>query len=447
MDEVRYATRDGVHVAFRVLDGPADVDLVMVSAFNFPFEMLPEDPVGARLLEGLSSIGRLAVFDRRGVGLSDPIVDWERPLVDQWSDDLRAVIEAAGFSRPVIFGWDIVGVARRFAIRFPDACDRLILLTPVPSPSRHGDEWHDEFWQSMRQLTAGDGDLVGRSFPTRSRDPEFRTWLDRAGRAGASPASAARMIEANYEQLRAVPIEHHLVRVPTLVLTRPRNVTRPPGVVQRVADAIEGAQLVELPGDDDLAIGSDVDALVAEIARFVTGEVKVPPPSRTLCAVLFTDLVSSTERAAALGDERWKAVLNRHDDVARTAVGRRAGRVVKTTGDGVLAVLPTASAALDAAAQIRRSLEHEGLEVRIGIHVAEVEGRGDDIAGLGVHVAARIMSAAAPGEILVSTTIPAIIGGTARGFEPRGRHVLKGVPGEWDLFAATRDATDESGAR
>jgi class 3 adenylate cyclase len=440
MGDVQYARHEGTHIAFRVLDGPSGIDLVMVSAFNFPFEMLPEDPIGARLLEGLSSIGRLAVFDRRGVGLSDPIVDWERPLVDQWSDDLAAVIDAAGFVRPAIFAWDIVGVARRFVIRFPDACDRLILLAPLPSPSRDGDEWHDEFWQDMRQVTAGGGgDLIGRSFPTRSQSPEFRAWIDRAGRAGASPASALRMIEANYEQLRAVPIEDHLVRVPTLVLTRPRNRTRPSGVTERVANAIEGALLVELPGDDDLAIGADVDALVAETARFLTGEAKVPPPSRTLCAVLFTDLVSSTERAAALGDERWKAVLNRHDDVARTTIGRHAGRVVKTTGDGVLAVLPSATAALRAADQIRRSLANEGLDVRIGIHVAEVEARGDDIAGLGVHVAARIMGAAGPGEILVSGTIPPIVGESAFGFETRGRCTLKGVPGEWELFAASAE--------
>jgi class 3 adenylate cyclase len=160
-----------------------------------------------------------------------------------------------------------------------------------------------------------------------------------------------------------------------------------------------------------------------------------------LCAVLFTDLVSSTERAASLGDERWKQVLNRHDEVARAAIGRRAGRVVKTTGDGVLAILPSASASLLAAQQIRRSLALEGLEVRIGIHVAEVETRGEDIAGLGVHIAARIMSAAAPGEILVSATIPALtIGGTTN-YEPRGQHTLKGVPGRWDLFAATGDTT------
>jgi class 3 adenylate cyclase/alpha-beta hydrolase superfamily lysophospholipase len=439
MADVRYAERDGVHVAFQLLDGPDTVDLVMVSGFNFPFEMLPEDPIGARLLEGLSSIGRLAIFDRRGVGLSDPIVDWERPLVDQWSDDLRAVVEAAGFERPAIFAWDTFGVARRYAIRFPEACDRMILLSPVPSPSREHDEWYEEFWGQMRQTTAGGGDIASTAFPTRARDPEFRAWLDRAGRAGASPASASRMVEAIYEQLRAVPLEHHLVRVPTLVLARPRDGTHAPGVVQRVVDAIEGAQLVDLPGDDDLAIGGDVDALVAEIGQFLTGEAKVPRPNRSLCAVLFTDLVSSTEQAAAVGDERWTSVLNRHDEVARTAVGRCAGRVVKTTGDGVLAVLPSASAALQAGRQIRRALALEGLDVRIGIHVAEIEARGDDVAGLGVHIAARIMGKAAPGEILVSATIPAVAIGAGAEYEPRGSHTLKGVPGQWELFAAVDD--------
>ncbi len=439
MTDVRYAERDGVHIAYRVLDGPEGVDLVMVSGFNFPFESLPEDPIGARLLEGLSSIGRLVVFDRRGIGFSDPIVDWERPLVDQWSDDLAAVVDAAGLSRPAVFAWDTVGVARRFAIRFPESCGRLILLSPVPSPDREHDEWHETFWGEMRQTTAGQGDIVSIAFPTRARDPEFRAWLDRAGRAGASPASAARMVEAISEQLRTVPIEHHLVRAPTLVLARPRDQVHPRGVVQRVVDAIEGARLVELPGDDDLAIGSDVDALIAEIGRFLTGEAKVPPPRRSLCAVLFTDLVSSTERAAAVGDEQWAAVLNRHDEVARSAVERGAGRVVKTTGDGILAVLPSASAALQVARNIRRSLALDDLEVRVGIHVAEIEARGDDVAGLGVHIAARIMGAAAPGEILVSATIPAVAIGGGIEYEPRGTHTLKGVPGQWDLFAAVEE--------
>ena len=436
MAALQYAKHDDTHIAYQVLDGPAAVEIVMVSGFNFPIELLPEDPICARLLEGLSSIGRLVIFDRRGIGLSDPIVDWETPLVDQWSDDLATVIDAVGFTHPAIFAWDVFGVARRFAGKFPGVAEQLILLAPVPSPSQEGDQWHDEFWSELRTLTSGEGDdLIQRSFPTRSRDPEFRAWLDRAGRVGASPATAARIIEANFAQLRAVPIDHSLVRVPTLVLTRPLNDTRPPGAVQRVADAIDGAQLVELPGADDLVIGPDVDALVAEIARFVTGTASVPPPSRSLCAVLFTDLVSSTERAAELGDERWKSVLNRHDNVARTAVGRCAGRVVKNTGDGILAILPSATAALDAARQIRSALAQEDLEVRVGIHVGELEARGDDISGLAVHVASRVMSAANAGEILVSATVTGVAVGSAARFEPRGVHRLKGVPGEWELFS------------
>ena len=438
MADVQYARRDDTHIAYQVFDGPRAVEIVMVSGFNFPIEMLPEDPIGARLLEGLSAIGRLAIFDRRGIGLSDPIVDWERPLVDQWSDDLATVIEAAGFTHPAVFAWDVFGVARRFAVRYPEVAERLVLLAPVPSPSPEGDQWHDEFWNALRRLTSGEGDdLIERSFPTRSREPEFRAWLDRAGRVGASPATASRILEATFQQLRAVPIDHSLVHVPTLVLTRPLNNTRAPGVVQRVADTIPGAQLVELPGDDDLAIGADVDALIAEIARFLTGTAYVPPPSRSLCAVLFTDLVSSTERAAELGDERWKAVLDRHDGAARTAVSRCAGRVVKTTGDGVLAILPSATAALQAARQIRNALTEQGLEVRVGIHVGELEARGDDVAGLAVHVASRVMSAATAGEILVSATVPAVTVGSAARFESRGVHQLKGVPGDWELFTPT----------
>jgi class 3 adenylate cyclase len=231
------------------------------------------------------------------------------------------------------------------------------------------------------------------------------------------------------------------VCVPTLVVRRSQVRTHSPEVVARVAEAIPDAEMVDIPGTDDLVFGPDVDALVAEIARFLTGEAHVPPPTRSLCAVLFTDLVSSTERAAAVGDERWKSVLNHHDAVARTMVGRGGGRVVKTTGDGVLAVLPSASAALRAGEQIAQALTAEDLQVRIGIHVAEIEHRGDDVAGLGVHVAARVMAAAGAGEIYVSSTVPTVVAGGGFRFETRGTHQLKGVPGDWELFAVTAGAS------
>jgi class 3 adenylate cyclase len=252
------------------------------------------------------------------------------------------------------------------------------------------------------------------------------------------------MVEASFHQLQAHPIDHSRVCVPTLVLRRPLIGTRTPEVVARVADAIPGAELVDLPGTDDLVFDHHVDALVAEIARYLTGEAHVPPPTRSLCAVLFTDLVSSTERAAAVGDERWKSVLNHHDAVARTMVGRGGGRVVKTTGDGVLAVLPSASAALRAGEQIAHALADDDLQVRIGIHVAEIEHRGDDVAGLGVHVAARVMAAAGPGETYVSATVPAVVAGAGGGFrfESRGVRTLKGIPGESELFAVVPETPE-----
>jgi class 3 adenylate cyclase len=442
--DIQYAKRDDTHIAYRVLDGPEPIQIVMVNGFNFPIEMLPEYPVGARLLDGLSAIGRLVIFDRSGVGLSDPILDWDRSLLDQWSDDLATVIDAACLARPVVFSWDPFGVGRRFATRYPEALDKLVLLNPLPSPSPSGDEWHDEFWTAMRRLTSGEGDdLLPLSFPSGVRDPEFLAWLDRAGKLGASPRSAERMVEANFQQLRSHPIDHSQVRAPTLVIRRLRLLTRSPEVAARVADAIPDATVVDIPGTDDLVFGPDVDALVAEIARFLTGEAKVPPPTRSLCAVLFTDLVSSTERAAAVGDERWKSVLNRHDAVARTMVGRGGGRVVKTTGDGILAVLPSASAALRAGDDIARALAAEDLQVRIGIHVAEIEHRGDDVAGLGVHVAARVMAAAGRGETVVSSTVPAVVAGGGFHFETRGVHQLKGVPGEWELYVVVPEPSDD----
>jgi class 3 adenylate cyclase len=196
-----------------------------------------------------------------------------------------------------------------------------------------------------------------------------------------------------------------------------------------------------LPGADYHWIGEDVDSLLAEISRFVTGEARLPVPERLLCAVMFTDIVGSTERASSMGDARWKALLDRHDHVIRHEVQLRSGRVVKSTGDGLLVTFPSAENALRAASALRSRLEDEGLEVRIGIHVGDVEAHGDDLAGLAVHVAARVVALARPGEVLVTAPVPLTTLGAGHSFEPRGTHTLKGAPGDWDLYSWDLRAT------
>jgi class 3 adenylate cyclase len=223
------------------------------------------------------------------------------------------------------------------------------------------------------------------------------------------------------------------VDVPTLAIHRKDGTYAPAEAVRRATARLHRVTLVELEGADLFPFLGDVDSIVAEISNFVVGERRVPPPQRLLAAVLFTDLVDSTARAASLGDAQWKALLDRHDAVIRAAVEHCGGTVVKSTGDGVVAVLPSASAALQVATRVRRDLAPEGLETRIGIHVGDIDRRGDDISGLAVNIAARVMAKAGTGEIYVTDSVIAATGGSGPQYEAQGTYDLKGVPGDWSL--------------
>ena len=264
-------------------------------------------------------------------------------------------------------------------------------------------------------------------------DPSFHDWYQRAGRLGASPAMATRIFESVF---CARPADHLLpeVAVPTIVVHRRDNAYVPADSVQLATEQIPNAMLIEIDGVDHFPFMGDVDAVVTEIAEFVVGERRLPPPDRLLAAVMFTDLVGSTERAAALGDAQWKQVLERHDAAVRAAVGGCGGNVVKTTGDGVLALFPSAGVAVRAAERLRDELARDDFEVRVGVHVGDVDRRGDDISGLAVHIASRVMARAGAGEIHVTASVVAAMAGQAVLFEDGGRHELKGVPGSWELF-------------
>lgn len=439
MSEVEYAqSGDGAHVAYRVFD--ADVqsgvgnDIVMVSGGLIPMEVIEDDPGFARLLEGLRSLGRVVVFDRRGVGVSDPIVDWERPVLDQWADDVSAVVDASGVRDAVIFAWDSYGVSTRFAARYPDRLRLLVLHHPLMVPDDRWDDWVANRRALIRQNIDGVADnFLDQIAPSRAADASFRDWYARAGRVGASPTTATRIWESVFDSRPSDQLLDH-VRTPTLVLHRRDSVHAPADVVRVAASYISGASIIELDGGDYFPFLGDVDALLAEISDFVVGERRLPPPQRILAALMFTDLVASTERAAAAGDTHWKSVLDRHDRTVRAAVGSCGGTVVKTTGDGVLALLPSAGAAIRAAQRVRDALTTDGLAVRIGIHVGDIDRRGDDISGVGVHVAARAMAFATSDQVVVTASVPAAVTGQATTFAPLGAHELKGVPGTWELF-------------
>jgi class 3 adenylate cyclase/alpha-beta hydrolase superfamily lysophospholipase len=435
---VQYArTEDGTHVAYRVLDaGPsadAPRDLVLVTGGTIPLELYEEQPDFVRMLDGLRGLGRVVLFDRRGIGLSDPVVAWDRPVLEQWADDLAAVVDAAVERDVVVVSIEGFGVATRFAVRHPERVSQLVLYDPITASDERWDEFREGRAAGIEANLRGENDLLDEMAPSRMGDASFRDWYDRAGRVGASPAAAQRMWAS---VMRSHPREQLLdqVTAPVLVLHRRGNTLAPEGMLEHVASLMPDATIVEVEGRDAFAFVGDVDTLVAEIANFVTGERKLPPPDRHVAVILFSDLVGSTERAAALGDDRWKSLLNRHDEVVRTAVGRAGGTVVKTTGDGVLAVFPSASGAIRAAARFRTQLVDDDLQVRVGIHVGDVDRRGDDVSGIAVNIAARVMSNTPDGLIAVTASVVAAVAGQGLRFEPAGSRELKGVPGSWELF-------------
>jgi class 3 adenylate cyclase/alpha-beta hydrolase superfamily lysophospholipase len=436
--DVRYAqTDDGTHVAYHVLEADPSVesarDVVMVSGGLFPLESFEEEPGFVRLLEGLRTLGRVIVFDRRGVGLSDPVSDWERPILYQWTDDLAAVVDASGARDVVLVCWDGYGVGSRFAGTCPQRVSALVLYEPFLASGDAWKVWSENLLRRGGANMRGEDDILALLAPSRIADREFRDWYARAGRLGASPAIAPRIWESI---MRTAPRDALLEQVdcPTLVLHRSDNLFATDDVLTEAAARMPDAILVEVEGRDHFPFAGDVDALIAEIAAFVVGERRLPAPRRLLSAVLFTDLVGSTERAASLGDEEWKAVLDRHDTAVRIVVGRRGGSVIKTTGDGVLALFPSAGFCLAAATEIRRDLAADGLDVRIGAHVGDIDRRGDDVSGLAVNIASRVMAIGGAGEILVTASVVAAVAGQAVTFERLDNRKVKGVPGAWDLY-------------
>jgi class 3 adenylate cyclase len=441
VDDVRYVACETHHLAYRVREGTAGRDVVLITpGGTIPMDFLERDRIGARLLAGLVNIGRLVTFDRRGIGLSDPITDWSRPVVEQWADDLATIVDAACDAPPAVISLgDHWGPARLFAGRHPDMLAALVLYEPTgPDGVPALTHFVADHLAGTIGLAPG-SHLVTRVCPSRADDRAFQEWFDVAGRTGASPGIAARIYDRPpddcLERLAAAQLR---ISVPTLVLRRPGNLVGSAPRPDPIATRIPLGQRVDLAGTDFHWLGEGVDELLFEISRFVTGEGHVPLPQRELCAVLFTDLVGSTDRASAVGDTRWKSVLDQHDMAIAEEVTRNGGTVIKTTGDGVLALLPSADRSLQAAEAIVDRLRRDNLEVRVGIHVGDVERRGNDVAGIAVHIAARVMARAGPGEVLVTASVPIAATGSSHEFEPVDDAELKGIPGTWVLFRHTK---------
>jgi class 3 adenylate cyclase len=429
---VQYARREAPHVAYRVIAGKRGgvSDAVLMFAGTASMEAFFEDAVGVRLLGGLADLGRLVVFDRCGIGLSDPRPDSSDEGSVGWCRDVEAVVAAAGVDRVVLVSTTMSSSAAfLYCDRHSDRVSALVMFEPTLP-------WVDFDRTILDRQLSGDLDSVALLCPSRANEPGFRDWFTRAGQFGASPARArvAYPMPTADEQQR---IEHAAGRVRTriLVLRRPAHRFSPDRSSDPMLALVPAATRVDLPGDDLSLFGGEVDALLGEVTWFVTGERRLPEPSRVLAAVLFCDVVGSTQRNYAEGDTRWTRLLDVHDATVQGCIARRGGAVIKTMGDGVLATLPSCSSALRAAEELRAALAEHDLVVRIGIHVGDIDVRGDDIAGLAVVAAARINRLARPGEILLSSIAVGSSVGAPFQFEPRGQHELEGVPGTWDLFS------------
>jgi class 3 adenylate cyclase len=316
-------------------------------------------------------------------------------------------------------------VALLHCARHPGTVTSVVLLEPSPLVG---------VVDVIRTQIDGGVDSVAWLCPSRADEPGFRDWFHRAGQLGASPGTAERAYPREAAELADIERAAKRMTVPTLVVRRPGNPLSPARESDPILALVSHATRVDLPGTDLATYGGEVDALLAEVARFVTGVHRIPAPQRVLAAVLYSDLVASTERASALGDANWKRLIERHDDIVRTSIQRRGGTVVKMMGDGVLAVLPSADNAFRAARDLRRALTDQQLDVRVGVHVCDLDRRADDISGLGVVIAARIMGLAERGEILASSTAAQAAHGVGYEFKSRGDHHLKGVAGAWQIF-------------
>lgn len=435
--ETRYALSEDVHLAYQVI-GEGPIDIVFAPGFIMHIEWAWEEPHLARFLARLASFSRVIFFDKRGTGLSDPVS--ALPTMDQRMDDIRAVMDAAGSERAVIFGNSEGGpMAVLFAATYPHRTSALITFATVVKVLRSPDfeigiessyvEWLIEgierFW----------GTGVGHELvnPSTAGDDDHRQWFGKLQRLGGSPAMAVALLQMNTEiDIRGIL---QTVSVPTLIIHRRGDAWVPPDQSRYMAEKIPMAKYVELDGDDHFPWFGDSDAVLAEVEEFVTGTRTPPEPDRLLATVLFTDIVGSTERAAQVGDLKWKESLNKHDSIVQREVEGSRGRLIRSTGDGVLATFDGPTRAIKCACSIREAIKGLGMEVRAGLHTGEIELRGGGVDGIAVHIAQRVLSQADSGEILVSRTVVDLVGGSGIVFGSRGAHVLKGVPGDWQIFS------------
>ena len=438
--ETRYARSGSLSIAYQVVgDGPLDV--LFVPGWVSHVEEAWEEPTLARFLSRLASFSRLILFDKLGTGMSDRVPDDQLPTLEQRVDDLRAVLDTVGSERPALFGFSEGGnMSALFAAAHPERTRALatfgVFATRIwsqdypwaPTPAER-----QRFFDVIEHDWHGDMDISSLA-PSAAEDPAFARRLTRYLRRSASPGAALALARMNTE----IDIRDLLptIRVPTLVLHRTGDRDANVGEGRWIASRIPGARFVELAGQDHLPWVGDQDAVLDEVEEFFTGARGAADPDTVLATVIFTDVVGSTERAAELGDRAWRSLVEAHHDRVRAQLERWRGHEIDTAGDGFLASFDGPARAVRCAASIIAAVRDLGLDIRAGVHTGECQRTNGALRGLAVHVGARVAAAAEPGEVLVSSLVRDLVAGSGLSFEDRGVHALKGVPGEWRLFAA-----------
>jgi class 3 adenylate cyclase len=439
----RYARSGDVHLAYHVT-GEGPLDLLLVPDGMIPIEAIPEEPSFDRFVRRLGRFCRVIRFDRRGMGLSDPVTPSNPPTLEQWMEDAEAVLDAVGAEQAALLGMAEGGfVVSLLAATRPQRVISLVLIHATSSYTAKpfgGGPAADALDRLGGTVEEAWGDVswgIPLFAPSAVGEDRYRDWLQRAIRHSLSPAMARAVFDVMFRSdIRDVL---PAIRVPTLVIHRRGNQYLGSEHSRYLADHIPGALYVEVEGRDHVPYLGDQEPILEVVEEFLTGGRKPPEADRVLATILFTDIVGSTERAAEVGDARWRELLLAHHEVIRRELERFQGREIDTTGDGVFAAFDGPARAVRCACEIASAARPLGLEVRAGVHTGECEVVGAKLGGIAVHIGARVAAMAGPGEVLVSSTVRDLVAGSGLKFEDRGVHGLKGIPDEWRIFAVVRD--------
>ena len=435
-DPVHYAKNGDIHIAYKVL-GQGPLDIMFVPTWTSNLDLFDTWPTIQKSLDYFYGMARLIILDRRGSGLSDRTAGIA--TLEEGMDDILAVLDDVGCERVALISINESGcLCSLFAATHPDRVSGLVLYGSYAATVRQEDyPWAPTPEERAEQISLliqywGDEEFAFLMNPGSETDPGFAEWAAKWMRNSVSRDA----LPAAYDVLARTDVRQilPLIRVPTLVIHRKDDRVVPVENGRYLAEKIPNAKYVELPGEDHIPFLGDWELIADEIEEFLTGQRRERAADRVLATILFTDIVGSSKKAAELGDRKWKEMLDAHDEILRAELARSGGKLIKTIGDGALATFDGPARAIRSACRIRDRARDLGLDMRAGLHTGEVDLRGDDVGGIAVHIGARVVEKAGPGELVVSSAVPSLVAGSGIQFEEMGETDLKGVEGSWTLY-------------